>query len=505
MKSFFDQRNPFWQFFGKLFDALVLHFLWLFTCIPIFTIGPATVALYYVLMKVTRDEGNHYFRMYFRAFKENFRESFPFGILFLIVAALLFLAALQDQNLYEAGGGNVFNVLQYVNYGILVLWIMIFEYVFPLVARFRNTFVQTMKNACLMAIRHVGWTLTMTVLLAAFYFVVIWWFQYLFMLIIFGFGFIVLVNSYIMNHIFKSYIEKTEEAFEEADSENLAEKLTAGSLMVQYDAVPSDGDTERLYLYTPCEKGFVRWNFAHYVNIEKNADTWILHPLYAVAQDLTECFPLTAPGEFECAIRIKGAPDFMGGSTHGSERDTAFGLFVDGQERALWELAIRKKAEGLRVVVESNLYDPSDETTVVALHTREYLFTKENLVIHQSVVWQKSVEIGRAYLAMFPVTKAVSDYISLDSGEPHAFADGFVKAKLAESAVAWSDAAGFRAEFRVTRWDIEGRDLTDVKSFLTTDNGREDYNKMYFVAAGSGKVSEGDKWQTTTEYKIRLE
>lgn len=73
MKKLFDMSNPFWSFIGKLMDVIVLHTLWLICSLPIVTFGPATTALYYTLMKLARDEGSHYYRMFFAALKSNFK------------------------------------------------------------------------------------------------------------------------------------------------------------------------------------------------------------------------------------------------------------------------------------------------------------------------------------------------------------------------------------------------------------------------------------------------
>ena len=65
---------------------MLLSVLWLIGCVPVFTIGASTVALYYVAMKMVRDEEEGIVR---RSFRENFRQSIPVTlILFLFIGVL---------------------------------------------------------------------------------------------------------------------------------------------------------------------------------------------------------------------------------------------------------------------------------------------------------------------------------------------------------------------------------------------------------------------------------
>lgn len=210
MKKLFDMTNPFWSFVGKILDALVLHIIWLVCCLPIVTFGPATVALYYTLMKDARNEGEHYYRMFFKAFKDNFRQGIGLGLIFLAGVVLFVAAAILDYRLYAIGSGSVFQILMYVAIGITVFWLATFGYAFPLLARFENTVPKTIRNGFFMSIRHFGWTLVMLAVFGFFYFAVIWWFEYVFILTAFGFGFIVLIDSYILNYVFKPYVETSE-------------------------------------------------------------------------------------------------------------------------------------------------------------------------------------------------------------------------------------------------------------------------------------------------------
>ena len=48
--KFFKMDNPLWEAMGRLFDIFVLNVLWLVCCLPVFTIGPSTTAVFYAMI-----------------------------------------------------------------------------------------------------------------------------------------------------------------------------------------------------------------------------------------------------------------------------------------------------------------------------------------------------------------------------------------------------------------------------------------------------------------------
>ena len=52
-----------------------LNLLWLVCCIPVFTAGAATTAVYYVTLKLVRDEDDSTIKSFFRSFIQNFKQA----------------------------------------------------------------------------------------------------------------------------------------------------------------------------------------------------------------------------------------------------------------------------------------------------------------------------------------------------------------------------------------------------------------------------------------------
>ena len=56
MNRFFNMDNKFFVFMGRVADLLLLNFLGILCCIPIVTAGASITAMYYVTLKMVRNE-----------------------------------------------------------------------------------------------------------------------------------------------------------------------------------------------------------------------------------------------------------------------------------------------------------------------------------------------------------------------------------------------------------------------------------------------------------------
>lgn len=103
---------------------------------------------------------------------------------------------------------------------------MIFLYVFPILARFYNPIKTTLKNALLMAVRHLPYTILMVAITAGFLFIT--FLNYtslaysLLIWIVIGFALIIFINSYFFRKIFDCYMpsEEQEQKISELSSES---------------------------------------------------------------------------------------------------------------------------------------------------------------------------------------------------------------------------------------------------------------------------------------------
>ena len=162
MGRFFNMDNKFFVFMGKIADLCMLNLLCIICCIPIVTAGASLTALYYVTMKMVRNEEAYIFRSFFRSFKQNFKQATVINIIMLAAAALLYI----DTNIAGKMGQPAGKILGMIFAAFTLLYVMILLYVYSLLAKFYNSVKNTFKNAILMAIRHLPYTILMLLICA---------------------------------------------------------------------------------------------------------------------------------------------------------------------------------------------------------------------------------------------------------------------------------------------------------------------------------------------------
>lgn len=227
MNNIFNLNNPFFQFMGKVFDLLVLNMLWLICCIPIVTIGPATTAMYYVAMKIARDDYNGVARPFFHSFKQNFLQGLVLTVIFIVVGAVLFF----DYRfclLFE-GIAEKIMIGAFIFFG--VVYLMIVSYTFPLLSQYTNTIGGTIKNALFLALTKMGTALEIVFLNLApiliLYFMPETAGWIIPILLFLAPAFLAFTNSMLFKKVFADFIKM---------QENLAEKEAQAQAQAEADA-----------------------------------------------------------------------------------------------------------------------------------------------------------------------------------------------------------------------------------------------------------------------------
>ena len=160
MGFLFDSDSWFMDLISRFSSLVILNLLFLFTCIPIFTIGAALTALYDVVFRMDSGEEGKLAVTYFRAFRANFRQSTPIGLLFLLLIA----ASCANALIFSGWGNALGHVFFVVSVVILINCILVFGYVFPLLSQFDNTKTNTLKNSLLLSVANLPRTLVIAVI-----------------------------------------------------------------------------------------------------------------------------------------------------------------------------------------------------------------------------------------------------------------------------------------------------------------------------------------------------
>ena len=87
----FNPENDFWRLIEKLVDLFLLSVFWLVCSLPVFTLGPATAALYRTVARCIRGSERKSWSLFFRTFRENFKVGALTTLVVVAVGAVLFV------------------------------------------------------------------------------------------------------------------------------------------------------------------------------------------------------------------------------------------------------------------------------------------------------------------------------------------------------------------------------------------------------------------------------
>lgn len=208
MGRIFDIDGPFMSGLTKIADVILLNLLFLLCSLPVFTLGAAYTAMYYVTLKMVKDEDCYTIKSFFKSFKQNFKQATAIWLILLIIGTILYY----DIKIIS---GNVVGVVPLPETVTKVMFILMMSvsliytftlvYVFPVLSRFDNSVKNTVKNALLMSIRH--FPSTIVIILVTFLPLI---FMYLvpraLILIFVIFGLSAYINSYLFVKIFSKYM-----------------------------------------------------------------------------------------------------------------------------------------------------------------------------------------------------------------------------------------------------------------------------------------------------------
>lgn len=226
MGNLFNMDNKFFVFMGKVADLIMLNVVFMICCIPIVTIGPALTALHYVTMKMARNEESYIIKGFFKSFKENFKQGFIINLIMLFAGIMLYM----DISIVKRMEGTIYSVLFCIFVAFSFLFVLLFLYIYPVLAKFYNTVRNTFVNAFLMSVRHLPYTLLMLVItLLPIGVVFIPSFQVqsfiIMILLLMGFSTIAFVNGHFLTKIFDKYIPEEKEVTEIDEEARVIERL----------------------------------------------------------------------------------------------------------------------------------------------------------------------------------------------------------------------------------------------------------------------------------------
>ncbi len=146
--DFLKPDSSFMSALGVLANLMILNFLTLLLCLPVVTAGASLTAMHYVLMKIVKEEEGDIIQQYFAAFKLNFKQATIIWIIMVAVFVVLFI----DWRITRMQGDEFPGIVIILLYGAIAAIYLIALYVFPVLARYKNTIFGTFKTSFAMSV-----------------------------------------------------------------------------------------------------------------------------------------------------------------------------------------------------------------------------------------------------------------------------------------------------------------------------------------------------------------
>lgn len=215
-----NPNSPFMKACTFIWHLLVLDVLFLLTCIPVFTVGAASTAMYTVIFD--KENESSISKRYFIAFRDNFKSSTKAWLVCMVVIAVL-AADLIWLNHLEIWGANLFRFLVW-GFGIYLFAAML--YLFPLLSKYEAHLKHSLKNALLLCLGFFPSTLVMLIINLApvllFFMNIELFFRGLPLIVLYWAAIAAYLNAILMRGIFNK-VEKMSTAMQE-EAEALPDK-----------------------------------------------------------------------------------------------------------------------------------------------------------------------------------------------------------------------------------------------------------------------------------------
>lgn len=141
--GFLSNDSTFGKIMIRIGTIISANILFCIASLPIFTIGAAYSALYYVMFKMLREsDGINPFKEFWKGFQSNFKQATQCWIGMLLLVGIGYLDVFWCSQL-----GGILVGFQYMIYTMGIAMFIIALYVFPTMAAFENSIIELMKSS----------------------------------------------------------------------------------------------------------------------------------------------------------------------------------------------------------------------------------------------------------------------------------------------------------------------------------------------------------------------
>ncbi len=201
MGKFFSVDNMLFRFMGRVSDLIILNFLWIFSSLPLFTIGASTKALYSVSLNLANESEGSIIKDYFKAFKDNFKKSTILWLIILASSSVLAINSIFWPRFQSVLGYLAMIVIAF----FIIVFLLVIPYVFPTISKSDISIIKSLKLSFLLSMKHLPYSLIISLLGILFIAINLIYPFSIFFTIFVGISLYCYLSSYIFNMIFNKY------------------------------------------------------------------------------------------------------------------------------------------------------------------------------------------------------------------------------------------------------------------------------------------------------------
>lgn len=138
-------NNPLFIFAGKMADVMILSCLWILFCLPVFTAGASSAALYHAVTKRYLKKSETPTQDFMHALRLNLRQGAILSSVYLIYGAFVVFNIYVSFTAIE--GVNLPDFFKQISIALLLPIVLTLPYVFPYLSRFTAGTFLILKNS----------------------------------------------------------------------------------------------------------------------------------------------------------------------------------------------------------------------------------------------------------------------------------------------------------------------------------------------------------------------
>ncbi len=154
MRGFFSTENLPYRLMNKIYQLVVLNLVFIWTCLPIITIGAALTALYGTAFKMTEEAEERLVAGYLRRLKNEWKQGTKIWLFFLAIFLTIGICYPIFKNFLAH---NLMAFLFFMLFCAVSLLTSI--YVFPLLAKFENSSREILIQAFFLAMKNMSYSI----------------------------------------------------------------------------------------------------------------------------------------------------------------------------------------------------------------------------------------------------------------------------------------------------------------------------------------------------------